>query len=123
MKFLLPLSLLAVLATGPALADCTVPTHSIKVPSAATATKDDMIAVSRELKTWNTEVVDYKSCLDLQQDAAIAALGDNATDDQRNKIAKKYLDLYNNEVDKLTGVANRFNIEVKAFKAKNPPAN
>ena len=38
MKFLLPLSLLAVLATGPALADCTVPTHSIKVPSAATAT-------------------------------------------------------------------------------------
>jgi hypothetical protein len=123
MKFLLPLSLLALLATVPALADCIPPNHTIKVPSAATASKDDMIAVSHELKTWNTEVVDFKSCLDLQQDAAMAALGDKATDDQRNKIAKKYNDLYNNEVDKLTDVANRFNIEVKAFKAKNPPAN
>ena len=123
MKVLLPLSLLALLATGPALADCTVPVHSIKVPSAATATKDDMIAVQRELKTWNAEVVDFKSCLDLQQDAAMAALGDKATDDQRNKVAKKYNDLYNNEVDKLTDVANRFNIEVKAFKAKTTPAS
>jgi hypothetical protein len=120
MKFLLPLSLLALLATGPALADCIPPNHTIKVPSGATATKDDMVAVQHELKTWNAEVVDYKSCLDLQQDAAVAALGDKATDDQRNKVAKKYGDLYNNEVDKLTDVANRFNIEVKAFKAKNP---
>jgi hypothetical protein len=123
MKVLLPLSLLALLATAPALADCIAPNHTIKVPSAATATKDDMIAVQRELKTWNAEVVDFKSCLDLQQDAAMAALGDKATDDQRNKVAKKYNDLYNNEVDKLTDVANRFNIEVKAFKAKTTPAS
>src|SRR5580692_1105764 len=109
MKFLLPLSLLALLATGSAFADCIPPNHTIKVPSGATATKDEMVAVQHELKTWNAEVVDYKSCLDLQQDAAVAALGDKATDDQRNKVAKKYGDLYNNEVDKLTDVANRFN--------------
>lgn len=120
MKFLLPLSLLALLATSPALADCIAPNHTIKVPSGATAAKDDMIAVNRELKTWNAEVSDFGNCLNLERDAAIAALGDKATDDQRNKVAKKYADLYNNEVDKLTDVAGRFNNEVKIFKAKNP---
>jgi hypothetical protein len=120
MKVLLPLSLLALLVAGPALADCIAPNHTVKVPNGATATKDEMIAVNRELKAWNAEVVDFKSCLDLEQDAAIAALGDKATDDQRTKVAKKYTDLYNNEVDKLTDVANRFNTEVKTFKAKNP---
>jgi hypothetical protein len=48
-----------------------------------------------------------------EQDTRVAAGEDRA------KIAPEYAKLQNNEVDKLQKVADRFNVELRAFKAKN----
>jgi hypothetical protein len=120
MKLMLPLTLTALLFAGQAMADCAAPATDTSIPNGAKATKDEMIAAQRALKALNAVVETYGSCLKTQQDAEIAAGGDKLTDDQKQKIAGKYAEKTNAEVDKLQKLADKFNIELRAFKAKNP---
>lgn len=120
MKLMLPLTLTALLFAGQALADCTAPATATAIPNGSKATKDEMIAAQRALKAMNAEVETYGTCLKTEQDAEIAAGGDKLTDEQKQKIAAKYADKTNAEVDKLQKLADKFNVELRAFKAKNP---
>lgn len=120
MKALLPLTLIASLCAGPALAECTAPENTVKIPNGSKATKDEMIAAQRSVKSYDAAVKVYTDCLKTEQDAEIAAGGDKMTEEQKNKVVGKYAERQNNEVDKLQKAADKFNIELKAYKAKNP---
>lgn len=120
MKLMLPLTLTALLFAGQAMAECKVPTNDVSVPNGAKATKDEMIAAQRAVKEYNAAVTTYTECMKTEQDAEIAAAGDKLTDEQRQKIVGKYADKSNAQVDKLQKVADKFNIELRAYKAKNP---
>jgi hypothetical protein len=120
MKFLLPLTVVASLAAGAAYADCAKPDGKVAVPNGSKATKDEMIAAQRAVKAYDSAVKDFGSCLLSEQDAEIAKGGDKLTQEQRDKIVERYSKQINDEVDKVQKVADKFNAEVKAFKAKNP---
>lgn len=120
MKLLLPLSLTAALFAGQVMAACATPTNSVNVPNGSKASKDEMIAAQKAVKAYDADVKTYTECLKKEQDAEIAAGGDKMTDDQKAKVAGKYVDKQNVEVDKLQKIADKFNAELKAYKAKNP---
>jgi hypothetical protein len=120
MKALLPLTIIATLCAGTAYAACTAPDAIAKIPNGSKATKDEMVAAQRSVKAYDAAVKGFTDCLKTEQDAEIAAGGDKMTDEQKAKIAGRYAAKQNTEVDKLQKAADRFNIELKAFKAKNP---
>ena len=122
MKVLLPLSLVAALVAAPAFADCTAPTKEVKIPDGATASMDDMLAAKHAIQENNTAVETYTQCLKAEQDAKIAAGGTDMKDEERVKISTDYANRQNAEVEKLQKLADKFNVEVRAFKAKQPPA-
>lgn len=122
MKVLLPLTLLAAVVAAPALADCTAPTIAIAVPDGSTATMDQMLAAKHAISDSDAAVQKYDDCLKAEQDAKIAAGGDKMKDEEKVKISAKTVELHNVVAEQLQKVADQFNVEVRAYKAKNAPA-
>lgn len=105
-------SLLAIgtLAAVPvAQAACTYP-EEIKIPDGATATKEQMVAGQQAVKDFIAAIDAYEVCLDEEE----KALGDAVTEEQRQVHAKRH----NAAEDAKLEVADRFNQQVRAFKAK-----
>jgi hypothetical protein len=119
-SLLLPFTLVAATIAAPAFAECTAPIFTVTVPDGAKATKEVMVAAQKSIKELNTAVTDFTNCLLTERDAKIAAGGDNLNDAARQKIAAEYTTRNNAAVDKLTKIADKFNLEVRAFKAKQP---
>jgi hypothetical protein len=120
MKFLLPLTMIAVLATGTAYAECAIPDGKVDIPNGSKATKDEMVAAQRAVKAFDAAVKTYTECLKTEQDAAIAAGGDQMTQEDHDKVVAKFVERSNAQVDRVQKIADKFNAELRAYKAKNP---
>ncbi len=118
MKALLPVSLLAALLSATAFADCAAPTIDIKVPDGTLATIAEMIAAQHSIKDTDATVRQFEECMKAEQDAKIAAGGDQMKEEQKVKIAAEYVSRQNAVADQLQKVADQFNVEVRAYKAK-----
>ena len=121
MNALLPLSLVAALAAAPVYAECPAPNNEIKIPDGATSTKDQMLAAQHAIKDADAAIATFADCLRNEQDAKIAAGGDKLTDADKLKISTEYVTRQNVEVEKLQKLADQFNVELRAYKAKLPP--
>ena len=71
----------------------------------------------------------HKFCMSLMQEDILTAFRADErayldrykmTEEQKTKVAGRYAERQNVEVDKLQKAADKFNTELKAFKAKNP---
>jgi hypothetical protein len=122
MKALLPLSLLAAVLAAPAFADCTAPTIAIVVPDGSKATMEQMLATQHAIRDTDATVQQYADCLKAEQDAKIAAGGDKMKDEEKVKISAAYVDRQNAVADQLQKIADQFNVEVRAYKAKTAAA-
>jgi len=122
MKVLLPVLLIAAALASPAHAACTAPTNEVKIPSGSTATMDEMLAAKKAIQENNAVVETYTQCLKAEQEAKIAAGGTDMKDEAKVKISTEYANLQNVEVEKLQKLADQFNVEVRAFKAKQAAA-
>jgi hypothetical protein len=93
--------LLASVAAMPATAGCTRPgdISATVIPDGATATRDQMIAAQRAVKAYDNAVREYTDCLQKGGDD-VSKQGDDA-------------------VKKDQQLADRFNSELHAFKARN----
>ncbi len=120
MKVLLPLTMIAALATSTAFADCAVPDSKLNIPNGSKATKDEMITAMRAVKAYDASVKTYTDCVKTEQDAAIVAGGDKMTQEERDKVVSKFVEKQNEQIDKAQKVADKFNAELRAYKAKNP---
>ena len=119
MKALLPALLVAAVAATAAHADCTAPAQDVKIPDGNTASMDDMLAAKRAIQENNAAVETYTQCLKAEQDAKIAAGGADMKDDEKVKISTEYMNRQNAEVEKLQKLADKFNLEVRNYKAKH----
>lgn len=96
----------AILTSLPALADCTLPPPPSKIPNGSTASEQDMIAAMNTLKEYNGDVNVYLKCLDYEV--------------KQNRMPSSIRDSKNNSaVAELQSVADKFNQQVRAFKAKH----
>jgi len=118
MKALLPLSIVATLMAAPAFAGCVAPLNDIRIPNGNKATMDEIVDANYALQENTTEVEAYAHCLKAEQQAKIAAIGPDITDEQQAKIASEYVNRLKVENDKLQNLADRYNEEVRNFRAR-----
>ena len=107
-----------VLAAGAAYADCPYPAAPDKLPDGATAALPDMLAGQKSVNEYNKAVNDYLACIDQELDESIAKAGDKLKPEQKADMQRVVTQKHNAAIEQLQSVADRFNEQVKVFKAK-----
>ena len=117
---LLPAALaVAVFLAPAAYADCSYPPAPTQLPDGSTATLKEMIAAMQVVKSYNEQMTAYLSCIELERDSRVAAAGATLTKQQKAELEAIEVQKHNAAVDQLQAVANRFNAQVKVFKARD----
>jgi hypothetical protein len=106
------------LAAAPLTLACDYPQKPV-IPEGSQASKEEMIAASKAVKTFQSEMVTYRECVDAESNAKVAELEIGGADEEtinNSKLAtaKKY----NASVDDEELIVARFNESVRAYKSK-----
>ena len=110
------ISLMTLLATSLAWA-CDYP-HRTDIPDGATATKEEMIAGQRKIKSYMSAMEEYLSCIEAAEQETVAAK-DAADADGRQQRIEMYNKKYDAAVDEMNLVAEQFNVQVRAYKERS----
>lgn len=87
-------------------ADCVLPPAPSKIPDGSTASQQEMVTAMNTLKEYNGDVDTYTKCLEFEA--------------KQNRMSKADEEkLHNAAVDQLQKIANKFNEQVRTFKAKS----
>ena len=116
MKALLAIALAT--ATAAAYADCPYPQAPTKIPDGATATLDEMVAGQKAVGAYQKAINDYTACIDKELDDTIAKAGDKLKPEQKADMQRVEAQKHNAAVDQLQAIADRFNEQVKVYKAR-----
>ena len=116
MKALFAITALAALA-GPVYADCTYPPPPAKLPDGNSATMEEMLEGKKAVTQYNKDINAYVACIKLEHETAVTNAGDKITPEQKAEMEKKEVLKNNAAVDQLQSVADRFNEQVRAYKA------
>lgn len=87
------------------------------IPAGGTASKEEMIAASRAVKAYQTDMVTYRECIDTEGKTKIAELEnpeEAAVENVKAALNKKY----NASVEEEELIVARFNEAVRDYKAK-----
>jgi hypothetical protein len=118
MKALFAISALAALA-GPVYADCSYPPPPAKIPDGNTATMQEMLDGKNAVTQYNKDINAYVACIKLEHETAVTTAGDKLTPQQKADMEKIEVQKNNAAVDQLQSVADRFNEQIRIYKAKN----
>jgi len=126
MKLFIAMASTAVLSAGTAYADCSYPTPPDHIPDGNTATLQEMVAAQKAVKDYDKAINAYVACIQLERDDAVSKLavkpGETPTAEQKKAIEDRQrveVQKHNAAIDQLQSVADRFNVQVKVYKAKN----
>ena len=122
MKVFLALAATAALSAGAAYADCPYPAPPDKLPDGASATLQEMLAGQKAVGEYQKAMNEYVACIDKALDASIASAGDKLKPEQKADMQRVEAQKHNAAIDQLQSVADRFNEQVKVFKAKSADA-
>jgi hypothetical protein len=120
MKALLAITALAALA-GPVYADCSYPPPPAKLPDGNSATMQEMVEAKNAVTQYNKDINAYVACIKLEHETAVTTAGDKLTPEQKADMEKIEVQKNNAAVDQLQSIADRFNEQVRIYKAKNDP--
>jgi hypothetical protein len=115
--FFSALILLGGLATAQVHAACDYPVAPGKFPDGNQASKEEMVAAKNQVVKYNADMEAYLTCIRSEYDAKIAAQTD-ATADQKAEMEKVQNQKHNAAVEEVTSVTERFNEQLRAYKAK-----
>jgi hypothetical protein len=116
MKLLFSLAAILLVA-APVHAACTYPTAPAKIPDGATATLAEMVAAQKAVKQFDEQINAYTACIKLEEDAQLK--GDKLTAEQKKAIEAQQAQKNNAAVDEDQALADRFNEQIRIFKAKS----
>ncbi|MFO7276249.1 MAG: hypothetical protein DIU56_004360 [Pseudomonadota bacterium] len=109
----------ALLAAGPVHAACTYPKAPDRIPDGSTATREEMLAAQKAVKAYNEEMNTYLECLKSEYEDMLAREGANLTEERKQDLERMQVQRHNAAIDELQSVADRFNEQVRVFKARN----
>jgi hypothetical protein len=119
---ILPGLLASALLTGfisvAAHAECTYPKAPSSIPDGKTATQEEMVTAMKAVKVYNEEVNTYLDCLQTEMDQRVQAAGADAPAEQIEQIKAIHNKRHNAAVEELEANAQRFNEQVKIYKAR-----
>ena len=118
MKVLLVLAATAALSAGAAYADCPYPAPPDRLPDGASATLQEMLAGQKAVADYNKAINDYVACIDKALDQSIASAGDQLKPEQKADMQRVEAQKHNAAIDQLQSIADRFNEQVKVYKAR-----
>jgi hypothetical protein len=118
MKVLLAIAFTAALAGGTAAAECPYPAAPANLPDGRTATMEEMVAGQKSVKEYDAAIKTYVDCIDKELDASIAKAGDQLKPQQKSDMQKVEAQKHNAAIDQLQSVVDRFNEQIKIYKAK-----
>ena len=127
MKLLVAVGLSAALcAVRAAQADCSYPPPPDHLPDGHTATMAEMVEGQKAVKDYDKAINAYVACLQLEQDDAVHKAGDKdkMSKEQKAQMARDEaveVQKHNAAIDQLQSIADRFNEQVRVFKAKSNP--
>jgi hypothetical protein len=78
-----------------------------------------MMAVKKQVSDYDAAIGVYLDCIKKDTDDAIARGGDKMSDKQKEDLEHMESSRHNAAVAKLQDIADRFNEQVRAYKAKN----
>jgi hypothetical protein len=110
---------LALLGATASNADCTYPKAPTGLPDGATATQEEMVEGMSAIKEYNNQVTTYLNCLESEMNARIEAAGPDAPAEQVEQIKAIHTKRHNAAVEELEANAERFNEQVKVYKARD----
>src|SRR6516162_1327121 len=116
MKALLAMVLAATVA--PVFADCPYPQAPSKIPDGATATLEEMVAGQKAVGAYQKAINDYTACIDKELEDSLAKGGDKLKPEQKTDMQRVEAQKHNAAVDQLQAIADRFNEQVKVYKAR-----
>lgn len=119
MKVLLPLLLVGALLAPAFSGACDYPKAPEKLPDGSVATLEEMVSGQKAVKEYDKQISDYLACLKTEYDAAITKDAQTLTAEKKEEMARMEAQKHNAAVDELEGVANRFNEQVKVYKARS----
>jgi hypothetical protein len=108
------------LAATQASAACHYPVAPGKFPDGTQATKEEMLAAKKLVVKYNDEMSAYIECTNAEFDAKLAAQTD-ATDAQKSDMTRMQAQKQDAALKEVTDVTERFNEQLRAWKAKNQP--
>jgi hypothetical protein len=117
------LGLVLAAAAFPAAADCTYPRAPNALPDGNTATMEQMVAGQQEVKKYMADMDAYLKCIDADKGAPPA---DGATDEQKKEYARveqMRVQKHNAAVGEMEAVAERFNAQLRAYRARQTIKN
>lgn len=109
------LTLLAALGATGAQAACIYPRAPENIPDGSTATVEQMIAAQQAVKQFDADITAYNACLDMELQSLLA--DPNLDEARRNELRAMQVKKNNAAVDEAQAVADRFNEQLRAFKA------
>jgi len=118
MKPLFAMALAAALTAATAHADCPYPAAPEKLPDGSSATLEEMVAGQKAVRAYDKAINDYVTCIDHELEAAIAKGGDQLKPQQKTDMQHVEAQKHNAAIDQLQNIADRFNEQVKVFKAR-----
>jgi|SRR5215469_10842950 len=119
MKAFLAMACATAVITLPVYADCPYPQAPAKLPDGATATLEEMVAGQKTVQAYEKAINEYNACIDKALDDAITKGGDQLKPEQKADMQRVEAQKHNAAVDQLQSVADRFNEQVKIYKARN----
>jgi hypothetical protein len=118
MKVLLAIAFTAALAVGTAYAECPYPAAPANLPDGRTATMEEMVAGQKSVKEYDAAIKTYVDCIDKELDESVAKAGDQLKPQQKSDMQKVEAQKHNAAIDQLQSVVDRFNEQIKIYKAK-----
>ena len=98
-------------------AACDYPVAPGRFPDGTQATLEEMKAAKASVLKYNGDMETYLTCIKSEYDAKIAAQTD-ATAAQKAEMERVQSQKHNAAVDEVTSVTERFNEQLRAYKAK-----
>lgn len=108
------------LAAAQANAACNYPVAPGKFPDGTQASKEEMLAAKKLVVKYNDEMTAYIECTNAEFDAKLAAQSD-ATEAQKSDMTRMQAQKQDAALKEVTDVTERFNEQLRAWKAKNQP--
>jgi hypothetical protein len=79
---------------------------------------EEMVAGQKSVKEYDAAIKTYVDCIDKELDASIAKAGDQLKPQQKSDMQKVEAQKHNAAIDQLQSVVDRFNEQIKIYKAK-----
>jgi len=108
------------LIAAQAQAACDYPAAPGKFPDGSQASKDEMLTAKKSVVKYNDDMTAYLTCIKSEFDTKVAGIA-NITPEQKAEMEKVQNQKQAAALEEVTAVTDRFNEQLRAWKAKNVP--